>query len=200
MGAAPGMGDVEGANGQEAVLARAQQAIATADDRSLLLCIQPAVRDGWLRDLVVELAIESSDRPLDADAALRARRAAVRRILTAHQATIDETPAAMEAKAIGDALLKRVPDRLALYTQLLGFAREASAPYDPARPLLQAVTEPDRSPLVRLVERVRSPAALLPDLADAGTEQKGVRFVASPSGPVPVRFVAQDGITWLDES
>lgn len=197
---APSLGDVEGAAGREALLTRAQAAIQRGDDRALLLCVRPEVRAAWLRDLALELAIESTERPLDADATLHARRATVRAILKARDATVRSAPAALDTTSLGDALLERVSDRLALHAELLGFARDAGAPYDPVRPLLRPSAEQGSSPLFRLVERVRSPATLTPGPEGSSKAERGVGFVESQRGPVPIRFYENDGVTWFDES
>ncbi len=221
---APAKGpDVEGAESVAALFARAQKAARDGDDRALVLAIRPETRELWLRDLVVDVAVESSDQPIDADAD-RVRRAKFRRVLSAFGAQLAARPTSLVR--LGDSLLERVRDRVGLFSALLELARSEGQPFDPVRALTRGtVTTPTGLPMLRLVERVRDPAVLTElSLAPAasgsaasvvalpsGTPSASpmvrplapgpaVVFVGAPSGALPLRLWSDGRTVWLDES
>lgn len=193
-----------GAPSPSALLAAAQGALATDDFEALLACVWPETRDVWLADLVVDLAVESTDRGDEVDMKKRNARAEVRAILSAYGATVSKRPDGLTPGVLGKSLLERVPDRVRLYADLLRFAARERAPFDPARALTGS-KEPSSSavPLVRLVDRIKPPAAL--ETNDGGVievpeEGSSAVFLVSGGAPAVLRLRAKGGAYWLDES
>ncbi|HTJ84326.1 MAG TPA: hypothetical protein VL400_21545, partial [Polyangiaceae bacterium] len=117
--AANGAGAADGgAASVEALFERAQRAVSSGDDLELLRCVRPETREGWLRDLVVDVALESTDQPVDGDV-MRARRKEVRRILERHGAKLGARPKTLDTSTLGAALLENVRDHDALFAALL---------------------------------------------------------------------------------
>jgi len=153
---------VGGAETVEELFHRAQAAVDGGDDRALLRCIRPETRDGWLRDLVVATAIESTDQPVDGDLE-RARRAKLRAVLSHFGASVGARPKTLDAISLGSALLAHVESPEDLFVELLAVARREGSPYDPIRILVPGETpSPTGLPLVRLADRLRSPTTLVP--------------------------------------
>ena len=213
---APAKGpDVEGAESVAALFARAQKAARDGDDRALVLAIRPETRELWLRDLVVDVAVESSDQPIDADAD-RVRRAKFRRVLSAFGAQLAARPTSLVR--LGDSLLERMRETYKFEVK--------THPPPAVRALTRGtVTTPTGLPMLRLVERVRDPAVLTElSLAPAasgsaasvvalpsGTPSASpmvrplapgpaVVFVGAPSGALPLRLWSDGRTVWLDES
>jgi hypothetical protein len=215
---------VEGAPTIEVLFARAQRAVDEGDDRAFVLSIRPETRDLWLRDLVVDVAVESSDQPIDADRD-RTRRAKFRRVLAAFGARLSERPSSLTR--LGDSLLERVRDREGLFAALLELARVEGSPYDPVRALTSgSATSSTCLPIVRLVERVRSPATITTEAAAPSASASAsapasasssappaappslrplvagpsVVFVTAAGGALPLRLWSDGTSVWLDES
>lgn len=200
---------VEGAATAELVFARAQDAIAASDFVALLQCIRPSTRARWLRDLVVAVAVVSSDDGTDHDPASVAGKRKIRELLTRYGAygSVDGADQ-MSADAVGRALVEKVKDPDGLYAALLDFAAEHRAAWDPVRAIegLRRGAERGRRPdptaaaLVRLVDRVRAPNAIGPVDADGQALTRVPDAGPTDGAFLPVRFHVESGIAWLDES
>lgn len=193
-----------GAPSPDALVASARKALSAGDHGALLASVWPETRDVWLADLIVDLAIESTERPGELDAKRRAARADVRAILARHGATIASRPEGLSPGGLAKELLARVPDRVALYADLLALAARERTPFDPSRALTGAA-EPSISavPLLRLVERLKSPGEL--ERLDGGVVESPPEgafavFLVGEGGPVVLRMRAKGGAYWLDES
>jgi hypothetical protein len=202
-GGGPGGAPAPPASSPKEVLERAQAALRTGDHAALLACIRQDTRDAWLADLVVELAVETTDAGTDPDLRRRRARADARAILAGRGARLATRPERLGPAELGRALLSPVRDRLALYADLLDFAASRRAPFDPVRAVTGAESpSATATPLLRLVERVREPARL--EETDAGTpvvaDGPFALFVTAKGAPIVLRFYAKDGAYWLDES
>jgi hypothetical protein len=197
---------IEGATSPELVFERAQRAIENRDALELLFSIRPETRRRWLADLVVAVAVASSDDGTEPDPMLRRDRAHVREMLRAYGAFgAVENPADLSADGVSRALLEKVKYPDGLYAALLDFAADHHADYDPVRALEPSKRDrgpdPTAASLLRLVRRVRAPNQIGPvDPAD------GQALTLAPdAGPadtafLPVRFATKAGTVWLDES
>jgi hypothetical protein len=193
-----------GAASPAEALTTAQRALAEKDYETLVASVWPATRDAWLADLLVELAIESTDLGHEPAGPRRDARSDVRALLMKHGAYLTSRPRDVTAGALGKHLVDRVADRAGLYASLLTFADEKRTPLDPARALTGG-SEPSASavPLLRLADRIKAPAAL--EVPDGGVEPAPVEgpfalFVGAGSAPTVLRFRAENGAYWLDES
>lgn len=207
--APPSRDGTEGAPTAELVFARAQQAIDAGNWIDLLHSIRPTTRAQWLRDLVVALAVVSTDDGTDHDVPSQRAKRSIRELLVRYGAygTVRDD---LSAEGVGRALVEKVKDPDGLYAALLEFATLNRAPLDPVRALqriprdarVSARPDPTAASLVRLVDRVRSPHQIGPVDADAGGQALTTLPDAGPTDGafLPVRFFTQDGVTWLDES
>jgi hypothetical protein len=179
---------------------RMQRALERRDRRELVLSIVPETRAAWLRGMLVELALESTETP-SRMARYRTARADMRALLTRRGAIVAERPAELGADALGSALLARVDDEEGLFAELLEFADEHGTSLDPVRAVTgDASTSASSSPLVRLVSRVALPARIVEAHPPSGNGEQIALFVDGPDGRVVVRVVARRGEHWLDES
>ncbi|MFO0619615.1 MAG: hypothetical protein U0414_43935 [Polyangiaceae bacterium] len=201
----------EGASSPEAVFARAQRAVASGDALELLLSVRPATRARWLRDLVVAMAVVSSDDGTDHDPISKRAKLRIRELLRRYGASGSVSdPSDLSAEGVGRVLVEKVKDPDGLYAALLTFAAENRAEYDPVRALerlprgarVSERPDPTASSLLRLVDRVRAPHEIGPVDADAGSQALTRAPDAGPAGDAffPVRFYTEGGVTWLDES
>ena len=193
-----------GAASPAALLSSAREALASDDYEVLLASIWPETRESWLLDLVVDLAVESTDHGAEPDWRRREARAEVRAILARHGATISSRPEGLSPSTLGKELLGRVPDQVALYADLLRFAGRARAPFDPTRALTGSA-EPSVSatPLLRLVDRLRSGAEIETrdgGVMDVPSDGPFAVFLVGQGGPGVLRMRAKDAAYWLDES
>lgn len=208
----------EGAASAELVFARAQKAIASDDHLALLQCLRPSTRARWLRDLVVAMAVVSTDDGTDHDEASVAVKRSIRDLLRRYGAYARGS-GDLSADAVGAALLEKVKDPDGLYVALLGFASDRKSPLDPVRAVQRAprgARAPEKADvsaaaLIRLVERVRAPHELtdlrrLPRALEPGDGPTWQGLVKAPDARpsdvpfLPVNFFDEAGITWLDES
>ncbi|NUO52854.1 MAG: hypothetical protein HOV80_28755 [Polyangiaceae bacterium] len=193
-----------GAASPAAALETAQKALADKDYPTLVACIWPATRDAWLADLVVDLAVESTELGHEPEGEKKRSRAEVRTVLARYGAVLSSRPSDISPGSLGSSLLDRVRDRTGLYASLLAFADDRRMPFDPAR-VLTGAAEPSPSavPLLRLTDRIKPPSALeTHDGGVAESPQDGpfALFVISKEAPVVLRFRAKAGAYWLDES
>jgi len=196
----------KGAPSPAALVASAQRAIAEDDFETLVSCLWPETRDAWLADLLVELAVESTDAGHEPDREKRARQAEVRRILGEYGATLQKKPPGLTQGTLGKHLVESASDRVGLYAALLRFAKLARADFDPACAITGADEASSSSvPLLRLTARLAPPAALEPP-PDGGVvepppaEGPFAVFLVGSGGPAVLRMRAAGGAYWLDES
>jgi hypothetical protein len=196
LGTAGSMVPDEGAEDVATLLVRAQRALAARDRAALLRLVAPPTRRSWLEGLLVELAAETTETP-SRDYAHRRVRADVRAMLIDHGAYVAERPRELRADSLGEAMLLRVRDPIALHAALLHLAEAHRVPLDPVRAVVGG-DKPTASaaPLARLVARIESPAVL----AEEPTPSDDVAFVDGPSGRVVVRLWREGPRVWLDES
>jgi hypothetical protein len=146
--------------------------------------------------LLVELAAETTETP-SRDLAHRRVRADVRALLIEHGAYVAERPRELRADSLGDAMLVRVRDPIALHAALLDLAEVHRAPLDPVRAVVGSDgPTASAAPLARLVARVESPAVL----SEVPSPNDDVAFIDGPSGRVVVRLWREGPRVWLDES
>jgi len=196
----------KGAPSPDALVASAQRAIAEDDFETLVSCLWPETRDAWLADLLVELAVESTDAGHEPDHDKRARQAEVRRILGEYGATLQKKPSGLTQGTLGKHLVESATDRVGLYAALLRFAATRRASFDPPRAITGANEASSSSvPLLRLTARLAPPAALEPPpdggvVAPPPTEGPFAVFLVGSGGPAVLRMRASGGAYWLDES
>lgn len=201
---------VEGAASPALVFTRAQQAISAGDHVALLQSIRPTTRARWLRDLVVAMAVVSTDDGTDHDEKSTRAKKQIRDLLTRYGAYGAVQGADLSAEGVGRALVEKVQDPDGLFAALLDFALERGAPFDPVRALerlrrgarVSERPDPTATSLLRLVDRVRAPHEIGPVDADAGDQaMTRIPDAGGADGAfLPVRFHTEGPITWLDES
>lgn len=205
----PSRDGAEGAASVALVFARAQRAIDAGDWIELLHAIRPSTRRQWLRELVLAMAVVSSDDGTDHDASSQRAKRSVRDLLKRYGA-YGSVEGDVSVETVGRALLEKVKDPDGLYAALLDFAAGHGAPLDPVRALqriprdarVSERPDPTAASLVRLVERVRTPHEIGPVDADAGGQALTRLPDAGPTDGafLPVRFFTEGEVTWLDES
>lgn len=201
---------VEGAATTEQVMVRFEQALSTGDAAELLGCIHPETRRTWLGDLLVELAVDSTEARLTAPLEERRRKEEMRALLRAHGARIAERPPSLDPRSIARGLLADVRDPDGLFVALLDFARRHGAELDPVRALTPSARTPlgghrpsvSAEPLTRLANRVRG-ARIPKGRAGAASGEGGGSFshlVEVDATLQALRFRRDAERVWLDES
>lgn len=201
---------VEGAPSAEAVMARFERALDAGDAAELLGCIHPETRRAWLADLLVELAVDSTDARLAVPLEERRRKEELRALLRAHGALIAERPASLDQRSIASGLLAGVRDPDGLFVALLDFARRSGAELDPVRALAPKARVPlggprpsaSAEPLTRLANRVRG-ARIPKGRTGAAFGEGGAAFahlVEVETKLQALRFRRDAERVWLDES
>lgn len=201
---------VEGAPSAEEVMARFERALAAGDAAELLGCIHPETRRAWLGDLLVELAVDSTDARLAVPLEERRRKEELRALLRAHGALIAERPTSLDQRSLARGLLAGVRDPDGLHVALLDFARRSGAELDPVRALAPKARVPlggprpsaSAEPLTRLAKRVRG-ARIAKGRTGAASGEGGAAFahlVEVESTLQALRFRRDAERVWLDES
>ncbi len=193
---------VEGAPSEALVFQRAQDALTAGDIAAFVGCVRPVTRHRWLADVVVAVALASSDDRTDVDDAVTKPKREMRDMLAAFGATASfRDPSELAVDVLRKKLLEKVDDPDGLFVALLVFAHRHGADLDPVRAIggKDAPASAVAASLLRLATRVRIPHTLAAEPSASAVQ------TSSPSASIedqllPVRFYVNDGTTWLDET
>jgi hypothetical protein len=191
-------------------MARFERALGSGEAAELLGCIHPETRRAWLADMLVELAVDSTEARLAVPLEEGRRKEELRSLLRAHGALIAERPKSIDPRSIARGLLADVRDPDGLFVALLDFARSHGAELDPVRALSPPARAPldgprpssSAEPLARLAQRVRG-ARIPKGRTGAASGEGGGRFshlVEVDATLQALRFRRDADRVWLDES
>jgi hypothetical protein len=195
----------EGASSCAAVFARASKAFAEKDYETVYQCVDPKLRESWLRAMVLSgmfstmgHALATGGAPGSADAlavAMNRRGAAL---------TLEQRMGGLDLEQMQDALLAKVDDRAGLFADFVSWAGENGSASDPMKALsnsgvVQIPIDPAKGLVGSISDGIAAPGAVavngpaeLPTLfgnLTAGGQLTGVKV----SGATAVGTIGKKG-------